>query len=175
MLKIFFSDFLRLVQLWGSQLKCCLITASSIAEHISLYLLFLQIAISTLLLHNAPKIFWGEQHVFGFYSDFLCIFEKKLVHKLYVGLSCGHFGTLKWKIGPFLRPWLPLEGEFLRWFWGKKCHCAADDRVTRQHFNWLPHNCTRFRKSEKNILSIFFHRALSYIASKIPSCYLNTL
>ena len=121
MLKFFFSDFLRLVQLWGSQLKCCLITASCIAEHICLYLLFLQIAISTLWLHNAPKIFWVERHIFGFYSDFFMHFWKKSFHKLYLSLSCSHFGTLKLKIGPFLRPQRPPEGNFLRWFWGKKC------------------------------------------------------
>ena len=110
-----------------------------------------------------------------FTQIFYAFLKKKSHHKLYLGLFCSHFGTLKLKIRPFLRPWRPLEGEFLRWFWGKKYHCAADDRVTRQHFNWLPHNCTSLRKSEKKILSIFFHGALSYIATKITSCYLNTL
>ena len=112
------------------------------------------------------------------FLDFTQIFYpflKKSHHKPYLGLSCGHFGTIKLKIKPFLRLWGPPEGEFLKWFWGKNYNCAADDRVSRQHFNWFPHNCTSLRKSEMKNLSIFIHGVLRYIASKITSCYLNTL
>ena len=110
-----------------------------------------------------------------FTQIFYAFLKKTSLHKPYLGLSCSHFGTLKLKIGPFLRLWRPPEGEFLKWFWGKKYNCAADDRVTRQHFNWFPHNCTSLRKSEMKNLSIFIHGVLSYRASKITSCYLNTL
>ena len=114
MLKFFFSYFLRLVQLWGNQLKCCLVTLSSAAQQ---YL----------------------QYCFGaLYSD---------------RVEIAIFETTKTK---------------------EMCS-AMLLAVTRQPFNWHPHNCTSLRKSEKNNLSIFIHGVLSYIASKIPSYYLNTL
>ena len=67
------------------------------------------------------KNFWGEPHVYGFYSEFWCIFEKNSLQKLYLGFSRRHFGILKLKIRAFLRPRQPPKGICLRWFWGKKC------------------------------------------------------
>ena len=65
------------------------------------------------------KFFWDCGDVLPFTSEFWCIFEKKLLNKSYLGLSCGHFGTFKLKIGQFLRPWRPPEGKFFVNFWGK--------------------------------------------------------
>ena len=65
------------------------------------------------------KFFWDCGDVLPFTSEFWCIFEKNLQNKSYLGLSCGHFGTFKLKIGQFLRPWRPPEGKFFVNFWGK--------------------------------------------------------
>ena len=66
------------------------------------------------------KKFWDFWDVLPFISEIWCIiFEKNLLNKSYLGLSCGHFGTFKLKMGQFLRPWRPPEGKFFVNFWGK--------------------------------------------------------
>ena len=70
---------------------------------------------------DTSKFFEVSPTFMDFTQNFDAFLKKNSLHKPYLDFSRGHFGTLKLKIGPFLRSQRPPEGNFLRWFWGKKC------------------------------------------------------